>query len=288
MPQISVVIPTHNRQQTIARAINSVLKQTYPVAEIIVVDDASSDETAAVVRALESKKIKYIQMDRNRGGAVARNLGINAANGDWIAFLDSDDEWLPSKLYRQLAGFEEQNSSVILCCNATVIGMRENRIYNDRGPVELEQIDEYFLCTGNSFITSGLVVPTSDAKRTLFDERLRRHQDWDFVLRLLAGGLAYQYLHEPLVIYHDDHQITRVSKSVDVTPTLLWFSVSKNLSPKSRMWLYFSRYFLSDLRKRGVVAFWTGARLAFSNPIAALGMISKARRHLARNIWSSH
>jgi glycosyltransferase involved in cell wall biosynthesis len=95
----SAVIPAYNAEKHIARAIDSVLAQTRPADEIIVVDDGSIDKTPDVVRSFGDKVI-FIQQE-NAGASAARNTGINAASGDWIAFLDADDEWLPSRLELQ-------------------------------------------------------------------------------------------------------------------------------------------------------------------------------------------
>lgn len=98
---ISVIIPTFDRAATVKRAIDSVLAQSHPAHEIIVVDDASTDDTPAVLKKFGSA-IKVISNERNRGVSVARNAGIQVARSDWLAFLDSDDEWAPGKLERQI------------------------------------------------------------------------------------------------------------------------------------------------------------------------------------------
>src|SRR5215468_5764628 len=105
-PRVSVVVPVFNRPIAVARAINSVLVQTCQDFEIIVVDDASTDDTAAAVASIRDSRVRSIRHDRNRGGSAARNTGIEAAGAPLVAFLDSDDEWLPSKLERQLAVFD--------------------------------------------------------------------------------------------------------------------------------------------------------------------------------------
>jgi glycosyltransferase involved in cell wall biosynthesis len=99
---VSVVIPTYNRASLLGRAIKSVLEQTYQDFEIIVVDDASTDNTEEVVRNLRDRRIRYLRHEKNRGGSAARNTGIRAAWGQYIAFQDSDDEWLPEKLKKQM------------------------------------------------------------------------------------------------------------------------------------------------------------------------------------------
>jgi glycosyltransferase involved in cell wall biosynthesis len=108
-PKVTVVIPVFNRAQVVQRAIASVLAQTYQDFEIIVVDDGSTDSSAASVAALNDRRITLIRHERNRGGSAARNTGIRAGSAPFVAFLDSDDEWLPTKLERQLEVFERSS-----------------------------------------------------------------------------------------------------------------------------------------------------------------------------------
>ena len=116
MGGVSVIIPTYNRAACLKLALASVLNQTYQNFEIIVVDDASTDGTADVVRGFADARITYVRHDVNRGkvgaGAAARNSGIARAQGTYIAFLDDDDEWLPEKLARQVAVLDRGPRSV--------------------------------------------------------------------------------------------------------------------------------------------------------------------------------
>jgi glycosyltransferase involved in cell wall biosynthesis len=105
-PRVSVVIPVFNRPGAVRCAIDSVLAQTFQDFEVIVVDDGSTDQTAAAVRAVQDPRIRLVRHDQRRGGSAARNSGIRASTAPYVAFLDSDDEWLPSKLERQLQLFE--------------------------------------------------------------------------------------------------------------------------------------------------------------------------------------
>ena len=110
---VSVVIPTHNRAVQVARAIASVQCQTYPNLEIVVVDDCSTDNTRTVVEGYGDQRIRYVRHDQRRGASAARNTGIRLATGEFIAFLDDDDEWKPEKTMRQLALFDRYD--VVLC-----------------------------------------------------------------------------------------------------------------------------------------------------------------------------
>ena len=99
---VSVIIPTYNRETVIGRAIESVLKQTYPHFELLIIDDGSTDQTKRVVERIADERIRYILLEENGGVARARNVGIAEAQYDYIAFLDSDDEWMPEKLELQM------------------------------------------------------------------------------------------------------------------------------------------------------------------------------------------
>lgn len=99
---VSIIVPTYNREKEISRAINSILQQTYEDYEIIIVDDGSTDHTRSVVEQIKDDRIRYIQLEQNQGAGHARNIGIQEARFDYIAFLDSDDEWMPDKLNLQM------------------------------------------------------------------------------------------------------------------------------------------------------------------------------------------
>lgn len=101
-PMVSIIVPTYNRENVIERALGSILRQSYESYEVIVVDDGSTDHTADVVRKIQDDRIRYIALPENQGVAHARNVGIREAKYDYIAFLDSDDEWLPDKLMLQM------------------------------------------------------------------------------------------------------------------------------------------------------------------------------------------
>ena len=106
MPKVSVIIPTYNRAHLIGRSIQSVLNQTYQDFEIIIVDDGSTDDTEDVIRNFNDSRIIYIRHKENKGPSAARNTGIKASKGEFIAFQDSDDEWFPEKLDKQIEAFE--------------------------------------------------------------------------------------------------------------------------------------------------------------------------------------
>jgi glycosyltransferase involved in cell wall biosynthesis len=263
--EVSVVIPTYNRAEKLVRALKSVLAQSLPPSEIIVVDDASTDATAQIDFEAMSSRIRYVRSEVNLGGAVSRNKGVECAVGNWIAFLDSDDVWLPNKLQRQRDVMRRRaGADFFLCSN--VISRKidgSESLYNSRPPDHDEDLSEYFLIEGNSFQTSALVVPAHAFRTVRFNETLQRHQDWDLVLNLVRAGFDYEYCDEPLAVYCDDLDVSRISRQRDPAPTLHWFNISgDNVSSAGAAYLYSYLYFPRHLRARTTEALKVIGRLA--------------------------
>jgi glycosyltransferase involved in cell wall biosynthesis len=122
-PQISVIIPAYNRAHCIMRSIQSVLAQTLPVTEIIIVDDGSTDGTAELIHSLHGSPIRLLRHPTNLGAAAARNTGMSAVSADctFIAWLDSDDEWMPDKIEMQISLFSQIPSLAAVCTAYTLI-----------------------------------------------------------------------------------------------------------------------------------------------------------------------
>lgn len=212
-PCVSVVITTHNRCKLLKRAIGSVLAQTYKNIELIVVNDASSDDTADYCSSAKIRCIN-IPLEESRGGNHARNIGIHHASGKYVAFLDDDDYWLSEKLTKQVALLEETGAGVCHC-------PRRNEIVNKNGDVEYYNQSLPSTFEGNlnkrilyqiSIITSALVV-----RRNLlneigrFDENLKFWQEYDLSIRL-AQKTDFVMVNEPLYVYrinmHDPSRLT--------------------------------------------------------------------------------
>jgi glycosyltransferase involved in cell wall biosynthesis len=188
-PLVSVVIPVYNRAPLIARAIASVLAQSYRRFEIIVVDDASTDELAAALAAIADPRLRCIAHPSNRGAAAARNTGIAAARGEFVAFLDSDDVWYPEKLAFQVAAMRDQPPDVVghVCAYDCIkAGYKPRQI----APNWLDQAFSravLFGCTCGPGTTL-LCRRAAFADVGPLDEELRRHEDWDWLLRLAGKG----------------------------------------------------------------------------------------------------
>lgn len=207
MPRVTAAIPAYNAQQFVGEAIESVLAQTRPCDEVIVVDDGSTDDTAAVVRSYEG--VRYVHQ-QNGGDAAARNRLAVEARGDLIAFLDADDVWLPRKIERQLECFEEQPRLGMVYTAVDVVDMdldHRHTIWSAPGDVALRNtlVLEKPYMTG---VGSSGMVPVGVARANPFDTRLKASADWAFACHI-ALRHPVTGVHEPLVLYrqHADSQV---------------------------------------------------------------------------------
>ncbi len=182
---ISVIIPTYNRSHLLARAIRSVLNQTLPPQEIIVVDDGSSDNTAEILDGQFPQCI-YLQQS-NLGVSAARNRGIEEATGDWLAFLDSDDEWLPGKLEAQRDLLQQLPH--IKICHTEEIWIRNGRRVNQMNKHAKGGGHIFQNCLPLCVISpSSVIIHRSLFEEVgLFDEQLPACEDYDLWLRICAN-----------------------------------------------------------------------------------------------------
>ena len=188
--EISVIIPTYNRAHIIEKSIKSVQRQTYPVSEIIVVDDASVDSTEQVVRGLDDGRIRYVRQEPNKGNAAARNLGVSCAKYDLIAFHDSDDEWREEKIEKQIA-YKNAHEDCRFIYTAFVRHFSNgDQIIPDMGG---DQILEGEMLPELLFINT-IGAPTVLMEKEFFnniggfDEKLRNLVDWDLAIRASKEG----------------------------------------------------------------------------------------------------
>lgn len=193
-PTVSVVIPTYNRAYTVERSIRSVLAQSFRDFELIVVDDGSRDNTSEVIRNLNDGRIQYLRMAENQGASAARNRGIEHARGEYIAFQDSDDEWLPHKLASQLVAFDTlpRRVGVVYCKCKRLAPKRQETVMG-------EPFDRRCLLHHNFVDTPTMVLHRDCLRDERFDEELPRRQDWELCLRL-AQRYEFAFVDEVLVV----------------------------------------------------------------------------------------
>lgn len=213
-PQVSVIIPTYNRVAFVLEAVDSVLKQTLQDFELIVIDDGSTDGTAEALKRFEDRL--FYRYQDNQGVSGARNLGLQMARGKWIAFLDSDDLWLPEKLETQVRFFSENPGAVI--CQTEEIWIRKGRRVNPQ--------KKHQKFSGDIFAPSLLLCLVSPSavmiQRNLFDQlgyfdvTLPACEDYDLWLRISSQFHVY-LIDQPLTIKRGGHpdQLSRTIPALD-------------------------------------------------------------------------
>lgn len=199
-PLVTVVIPTYNRASVLYYALHSVINQTIKNIEIFVVDDASTDNTSELVNSFDDPRIHYIRFNTNKKAAAARNAGMEQARGKYIAFLDSDDEWLPTKLEKQIECMESLSDEWGCCYTGAYVskmgGLTRHRVFEPQksGDVVKDLLMGRFV----------IWTPTFMFRRKCLDEvglmdvQLIRSQDVDFYIRLLSK-YKIASIEEPLV-----------------------------------------------------------------------------------------
>jgi glycosyltransferase involved in cell wall biosynthesis len=199
---ISVIIPTWNRADRLASALQSVFSQTHPPAEVIVVDDGSTDDTREIVRS-QFRNARYI-FQQNRGVSSARNTGIEAASSDWIALLDSDDHWQANKLKQQCEHLRARPDYNI--CHSDEIWIRNGRRVNPMKKHAKQGGHIFRHCLPLCVISPSAVMIHRDLFNEvgLFDERLPACEDYDLWLRICARHPVL-YIDKPLITKTGGH-----------------------------------------------------------------------------------
>lgn len=183
---VSVIIPTHNRCDLLQRAIKSVQMQTYTDLEIIIVSDGSTDKTKEIVTDMADidKRIRFIEYHPAKGGNTARNTGIQAAKGEYVAFLDDDDEWKKEKIEKQIAVMQSDKAIGLVYTGVHIIYVNEGISYNTKARDEGNLQKRILLdnCIGT---TSTVMVKKELFEKTgMFDVNLRALQDFDLWIRV--------------------------------------------------------------------------------------------------------
>lgn len=245
---VSVVVPTVGRSPWLRQAVESVLRQTYAQYEVVVVDD-SPDGFAGCVRSVEwglqrGERLRLIHSG-GVGGGAARNAGVRAARGEWIAFLDDDDEWMPDKLEKQMEAAQRVSLPfAVMSCRVLVRTPRSEYVFPRRVYQGSETIAAYLFCrrgwaAGSGFLqTSTLVAPRELLLRTPFAAGLPVHQDWDWLLRVSRDkDVEVRMLAEPLAVYRSEDGRATVSREPDWRTSLNWIrGHAWRIEPEALSW----------------------------------------------------
>ncbi len=207
-PSVSVIIPTFNRASVVGRAARSVLTQSYQDLELIIVDDNSTDDTASVIEALADPRVRYLRRTETGGASAARNTGIAEARGNLVAFVDSDDEWLPMKMELQVDRLLEGDprAAVVYCRLQRHDDLTDMPIPEGRRRQRPYEGDIYWrLLAGWHPATPSLVAVRRAALLDVgsFDTQFRTGEDYDLWLRLGRAGYRFAFVDEILVVKHE-------------------------------------------------------------------------------------
>ncbi|MGR3278643.1 glycosyltransferase family 2 protein [Acaryochloris marina NIES-2412] len=234
---ISTIIPTQNRPSLIIRAIDSVLAQTFSALEAIVIIDGPDPVTSQKLSSIEDPRVRVIQLSVGKGGAGARNHGVSQARGEWIAFLDDDDEWLPTKLEKQLQIAQQSDAKWPIISSELIARTPKGEfIYPRRFPSPSEPLSEYLLARNSFGFGEGLIqTSTILAKRELlikfpFQENLPKHQDWDWLLHVhQLPEVEIVFVKYPLVIWYLWERRTTTSSEPQWEKSFHWIQTNKHL-----------------------------------------------------------
>lgn len=219
-PLVSVVIPYYNRAGIIGKSVASVRSQTFPDWEVIIVDDGSPDSLQDALQPFAGDdRIRHIRHSQNRGPSAARNTGIAAARGRFVALLDSDDQWLPTKLERQLAAvYATPDPDLALCVTQTIVWLSEEVqfIRPLRGPAPGRSLAEFLYNDGGFAQSSSFFLSAALARRVPFRECLTAGEDHMFFIELGSAGARYVMVAEPLSIWYNDSRADRLSPVPDL------------------------------------------------------------------------
>jgi glycosyltransferase involved in cell wall biosynthesis len=258
-PTVTVVIPTFNRPQFLVRAIDSVRRQTFGDFEVVVVIDGFDPASRDAIEQIHEPRLRYLELSEKVGGSEARNLGVRAAKGRWIALLDDDDEWLPNKLEVQLAPvLSSENDGMLVTsryvCHAPGLAdvVRPRRLPKKGEPISEFMFD--YLCY---FQTSTFLCSRILYLRVPFDSSLPFFQDIDWFLRVSQDeAFKLVVIDEPLSIYHVPAGRSSITTGLNWQARLEWGRQRRHLLSKRA----YSRFVVGTCVGRAVQdgAGWTG------------------------------
>ena len=270
--RVTAIIPAYNSEETIERALNSALAQTYRPLEILVIDDCSRDSTAQIVETYAERGVKLLRLCEQQGASGARNAGIHAASGDLIAFLNSDNEWLPSKLDKQVALVASDENYVFVSCASRHIspeGEDLGDLYQGRRPVIGPDCWKSLLASNTIATPSVLVWRRHLVDLGGFNQRLKNCEDQDMWIRLAARG-SVGYVDESLVRVHS--RANSLSSNLGVALLRVALDVVERNIAEQR-----SRLSVAEIRRiLGQRLEWLGRAECNDNYIRGLPVILKS------------
>ncbi|MBS9942067.1 glycosyltransferase family 2 protein [Vibrio alginolyticus] len=243
---VSIVMPAYNAQDFICSAVSSVIEQTYPDWELIIVDDSSSDNTVEVLRRFSDSRIKVVESKVNQGPGVSRNIGISKAKGRYLAFLDSDDLWNSDKLQVQIK-FMSDNQSAI--SHTSYLFIDEHGDKRNGSVIASKSIELQDHLRTTEIGTSTAIIDRNIVKEPIVFSTLRARQDLKLWIYLLGLGYVSNGVKEPLVSYRVRPGSVSSNKFKMLYVTFRVYLDVNTLSLYQRLSCYFS-YMLNAVSKR--------------------------------------
>jgi glycosyltransferase involved in cell wall biosynthesis len=232
---VSAVIPTRNRAHLVLRAVRSALAQTYADLEVIVIIDGPDHETETALQEVHDPRLRVIALSSAVGAGQSRNLAVQAAHGDWIAFLDDDDEWLPEKIDLQMSRAINSPFHFPIVSSQLLARTSAYEVVWPRTQPS-EPLSEYLLARNGWSYGDGLLSTiTLLFPRELFDHvrfrsELQRHQDWDWLLRAVEmDGAGIEFIQRPLAIWHQAERRASISTAADWRVSFDWAEDSRQM-----------------------------------------------------------
>lgn len=266
-PSISVVIPTINRPRFVTGAVGSALGQSLREIEVIVVVDGPDEESLRALRAIDDPRLRVLPLRENAGLGGARNAGVDAARGRWVALLDDDDEWLPQKLEIQFDTARRSRYRLpIVTCRVIARRQHGDAVRPLRCLTQGEALSEYLFCRTGLLGGEGLILPSALlAPRDLFRDirfayRGTPFEGSDWLLRAIeceGVGVEFVATREPLALWRCDETRARISTTSNWRASVAWAnSQSSLLTPRARAGFLLNRVSLQARRAGDVSAFW--------------------------------
>ncbi len=270
MPRFSIIIPTYNRADSVAQTLESCFSQSFDDFEIVVVDDGSKDNTVAVLNAIDDARLKVVSQT-NAGPAAARNTGMDNANGEYIAFLDSDDVWYPNFLCSADRMLRDNPRQILYGQIIVDRGVGRYWVKPDRVIAKDESIYDYLYVDGMFIQTSTIVMPTELKHTVRWDESVTFGDNDQFAIDLWHTGAAFALLPEPLTLYAD-------IMSPDALSQLPIFGGDTTAHTNFFDWMATQKQHMSEQAWAGYLARFESVALARKAPLKTLGILWRANR----------
>lgn len=250
LPLVSTVIPTWKRSHLVCRSVRSALNQSYSELEVVVVINGEDAATTRVLEEICDPRLRTITLMKNVGPGEGRNTGVRESRGEWISFLDDDDEWQPDKIEKQIAStFNAANDVNFVCCRFEERRPDGARVLPHDFPRPDEHWSDYLYCRGGLLFPSTFLVTRSLMLAMPFSSTLSKNEDFDWLLRVKAAGLIRPvWLNAALTIYHDETEANRLSNYSEWRERYQWMVDNSSVLTKSAIPYYIGRMCIQEAK----------------------------------------